>query len=161
MNIGQAAAASGVSAKMIRHYESIGVLPPPPRSLSGYRRYGEADVQRLSFIRRARAAGFGTAQIKALMSLWQDRQRPAREVKRLVQGHLAEIEERIAELTRIAAALSHLTARCHGDDRPECPILDSLSQDESAGKPGPAPGPGRRRVPAPRGSSRAGRAANA
>lgn len=132
MNIGQAASASGVSAKMIRHYESIGVIPCPARSESGYRRYTEADVHRLAFVRRARAAGFSTPDIKKLVSLWQNEQRTAREVKRVAQAHLAEIEARIEELQAVAGALSHLVAHCQGSDRPECPILESLAHDASA-----------------------------
>lgn len=137
MNIGQAAKASGVSAKMIRHYESIGVIPGPPRSQSGYRRYEPSDIQHLSFIRRARAAGFGLPDIKKLISLWQDKQRPARDVKRLASAHLADIEARIEELRLVAGALSHLLAHCHGGDRPECPILESLADGTSVGS-GPA-----------------------
>ena len=126
MNIGQAAAAAGISAKMVRHYESIGLLPPARRDASGYRDYDAADVQRLAFVRRARAAGFGLAQVGALLSLWQDRRRSAREVKRLVQAHVAEIDGRMAELDAVRRALAHLLAHCHGDERPECPILAEL-----------------------------------
>jgi MerR family copper efflux transcriptional regulator len=127
MNIGEAARASGVSAKMIRHYESIGLIPRASRSDAGYRRYQSADVQRLSFVRHARACGFSTAEIKRLLSLWQDERRSAREVKRLATQHLERIEAKLGELRLIAASLSHLVAHCHGDDRPECPILDSLA----------------------------------
>jgi MerR family copper efflux transcriptional regulator len=138
MNIGQAAHASAVSAKMIRHYESIGVIPRPARSDAGYRRYADADVQRLRLLRHARAVGFGTPEIKRLISLWEDKRRPAREVKRLAQAHLEEIERRIAERHAITGALSHLVSHCRGDERPECPILDSLahapSVAESRGK---------------------------
>jgi Cu(I)-responsive transcriptional regulator len=129
MNIGQAADASGVSAKMIRHYESIGVIPRPPRSEAGYRRYAHADVERLKLLRHARAVGFGTPEIKRLISLWEDKRRPAREVKRLAQVHLDEIQARVEELRVIAGALSHLVSHCHGDDRPECPILDALARE--------------------------------
>jgi MerR family transcriptional regulator, copper efflux regulator len=149
VNIGQAAEASGVSAKMIRHYESIGVIPAPPRSESGYRRYQASDIQRLSFIRRARAAGFSTPDIKTLISLWQDQQRPAREVKRLASAHLGDIEGRIEELKLIAGALSHLLAHCHGGDRPECPILESLADDLSVGDRVQAPDRLRTRLQAP------------
>jgi MerR family copper efflux transcriptional regulator len=135
MNIGQAADASGVSAKMIRHYESIGVIPEPPRSDAGYRRYADADVQRLRLVRHARAVGFGTPEIKRLVSLWEDKRRPAREVKRLAQAHLEEIEGRLAELRLIAGALAHLVSHCHGDERPECPILDSLAHATPVAKP--------------------------
>jgi len=134
MNISQAADATGVSAKMIRHYESIGVIPEPPRSPAGYRRYAAADIQRLRFIRRARAVGFDTAEVKKLLSLWQDQRRPARDVKRLAQDHLSRIEGRIQELRLIAGALSQLLADCHGDDRPDCPILESLAEVTADGE---------------------------
>ena len=150
MNIGQAANASGVSAKMIRHYESIGVIPRPPRSESGYRRYEAADITRLTFVRRARAAGFDTADIRKLVSLWQDQRRTARDVKRLAQTHLAGIEARIEELRAVAGALSHLVAHCHGGDRPECPILESLAHEAAVGEPHPLPDRPRLRRQAPR-----------
>lgn len=126
MNIGEAAAASGVSAKMIRHYEAKGLLPRAGRSAAGYRVYSDADVRTLHFIRRARDAGLGLADIARLVSLWQDHARPAREVKALVAGHLETLARRRAELAAIESALSHLVAHCHGDDRPECPILDAF-----------------------------------
>ncbi|MBS0498317.1 MAG: Cu(I)-responsive transcriptional regulator [Proteobacteria bacterium] len=132
MNIGQAASASGVSAKMIRHYETTGLIPKAARAYSGYRRYDERDINTLRFIRRARTAGFSTAQIKKLLSLWQDRQRPAREVKELASAHLSDLQARIAELQTIAHALTQLIAHCHGDERPQCPILDNLASDDSA-----------------------------
>lgn len=132
MNIGQAASASGVSAKMIRHYETTGLIPKAARAYSGYRRYDERDINILRFIRRARTAGFSTAQIKKLLSLWQDRQRPAREVKELASAHLSDLQARIAELQTIAHALTQLIAHCHGDERPQCPILDNLAGDDSA-----------------------------
>ncbi|MBV6449194.1 Cu(I)-responsive transcriptional regulator [Nitrosomonas sp.] len=132
MNIGQAASASGVSAKMIRHYETTGLIPKAARAYSGYRRYDERDIHTLRFIRRARTAGFSTAQIKKLLSLWQDRQRPAREVKELASAHLSDLQMRIAELQTIAHALTQLIAHCHGDERPQCPILDNLAGDDSA-----------------------------
>ena len=132
MNIGQAASASGVSAKMIRHYETTGLIPKAARAYSGYRRYDERDINTLRFIRRARTAGFSTAQIKKLLSLWQDRQRPAREVKELASAHLSDLQARIAELQTIAHALTQLIAHCHGDERPQCPILDNLAGDDSA-----------------------------
>lgn len=127
MNIGEAAHASGVSAKMIRHYETIGLLARTKRSYSGYRVYEESDVHRLQFIRRSRNAGFSTPQIKNLLSLWDNRERPAREVRQLAQEHLRELEARIAELRAIAITLSQLVDRCQGDDRPHCPILESLA----------------------------------
>ncbi|MGR8940526.1 MAG: Cu(I)-responsive transcriptional regulator [Gammaproteobacteria bacterium] len=127
MNIGQAAEASGVTAKMIRHYESIGLIPKASRSYSGYRHYQESDIHILRFIRRARAAGFSTTQIRKLLSLWSDRERPAREVKQLAIEQLAELDQKITELQSIAAVLSHLVSNCHGSEHPECPILDTLS----------------------------------
>lgn len=132
MNIGQASQVSGVSAKMIRYYESTGLIQEATRSYAGYRRYSEQDIHTLRFIRRARTAGFSTAQIKKLLSLWQDRQRPAREVKQIAAEHLTELKSRISELESIAQALSHLIAHCHGDERQECPILDSLAGEDTA-----------------------------
>ena len=132
MNIGQLSKESGVSAKMIRHYEAIGLLPRPPRSEAGYRRYQPSDVQLLSFVRRARAVGFATAEIKGLVVMWLDRRRSAREVRALAGRHLATIETRIDELKAIARTISHLIQHCDGGDRPECPILDALA----AGGPG-------------------------
>ena len=131
MNIGQAASASGVSVKMIRHYEAIGLIPKISRSFAGYRHYQAHDIHLLRFIRRARDAGFSTAQIKKLLSLWQDQQRPAREVKQLAAAHLADLQTRIAELESIAQALTQLVAHCHGDERPQCPILDNLAGDDT------------------------------
>ena len=128
MNIRQLSKASGVSAKMIRHYEAIGLLPRPPRSEAGYRRYRPSDVQLLCFVRRARAVGFATMEIKALVAMWLDRRRPAREVKALAERHLATIEARIDELQAIAGTISHLIRHCHGGDRPDCPILDALAE---------------------------------
>lgn len=132
MNIGQAARASGVSAKMIRHYEATGLIAQAARSYSGYRHYDERDIHTLRFIRRARTAGFSTAQIKQLLSLWHDRQRPAREVKQLAAAHLADLKERITELESMVQAVSQLITHCHGDDRPECPILASLAGEDGA-----------------------------
>ncbi len=131
MNIGQAARDSGVSAKMIRYYEATGLIPKAARSYSGYRHYDERAIHTLRFIRRARAVGFSAVQIKKLLSLWQDRQRPAREVKQLAAEHLTEMKVRISELESIAQALSQLIAHCHGDERQECPILDTLAGENS------------------------------
>jgi MerR family copper efflux transcriptional regulator len=130
MNISRAAKLSGVSARMIRHYEGAGLIPAAGRTDAGYRVYTMDDVHRLAFIRRARAVGFGTDDIRQLLSLWQNRQRPARDVKRLAVGHLQQLQARIADLEAIADTLSHLIGHCHGDERPDCPILDSLAADD-------------------------------
>lgn len=127
MNIGQAARASGVSAKMIRHYEELGLLPAARRTESGYRQYEQPDVHTLRFIRHSRDLGFSLAEIAELVSLWQDRRRPSRQVKALAQSHIKELEHKAAELMAMKAALEHLVHCCHGDDRPECPILDGLA----------------------------------
>ncbi len=132
MNISRAAELSGVSAKMIRHYESAGLIPAAGRADAGYRVYAMDDVHRLAFIRRARAVGFGSDDIRQLLSLWQNRQRPARDVKRLAVQHLQQLQARIVDLEAIADTLSHLIGHCHGDERPDCPILDSLAADSPA-----------------------------
>ena len=126
MNIGEAAAASGVSAKMIRHYESIGLLPEAERTESGYRQYGERELHTLRFVRRSRDLGFSLDEIKQLLALWQDRSRPSREVKALAQAHVKALDEKIAEMQAMKATLQNLVQHCHGDDRPDCPILESL-----------------------------------
>ncbi|VVE38930.1 HTH-type transcriptional regulator HmrR [Pandoraea terrigena] len=136
MNIGQAAQASGVTAKMIRYYESIGLMPPSPRSEAGYRRYGEQDLHLLRFIRQSRRLGFGIDQIRQLLALWQDRDRSSAQVKALAQSHVNELNQRIGELVAMRDTLSHLAAHCHGDDRPDCPILDGIAAAELPGHPG-------------------------
>ncbi len=132
MNIGAAAQASGVSAKMIRHYESIGLFAAPTRSESGYRIYGEREVHLLRFIRHSRDLGFSLAQIRALLGLWQDRDRPSREVRALAQEHLAEVDIKLAELQAVKETLQQLVQSCHGDERPDCPILDTLEAGSEA-----------------------------
>ncbi|HET9644403.1 MAG TPA: Cu(I)-responsive transcriptional regulator [Burkholderiaceae bacterium] len=127
LNIGQASAASGVSAKMIRHYEEVGLLPPARRTGAGYRQYGDAEVKTLRFIRHSRDLGFSLPEIARLVSLWQDRSRPSREVKALANAHIRELEDKAQELLAMKAALEHLVHCCKGDDRPECPILQGLS----------------------------------
>jgi Cu(I)-responsive transcriptional regulator len=128
-NIGEAAGLSGVSAKMIRHYETTGLIPPAARTLAGYRLYSEADVHRLRFIKRARSLGFSMRQIETLLALWSDRSRASAEVKRLALQHADELGARIAEMQAMQRTLQGLASRCHGDDRPDCPILDDLSGD--------------------------------
>ena len=128
LNIGQAAAASGVSAKMIRHYESVGLLPPARRAESGYRTYTDADVHSLRFVRRARDLGFSIKDIGELLGLWHNRRRPSRSVKDLTGRHLADLDRRIAELQDMKRTLQDLADHCTGDDRPHCPILATLAR---------------------------------
>lgn len=130
MNIGEAAHASGVSAKMIRHYEQVGLLPQAVRSEAGYRRYTGKDVDVLRFVKHSRALGFGIEQIRALLGLWQDRSRSSRQVKALAEAHIAELDRKLAELSAMKATLAHLARCCHGDDRPDCPILENLADEE-------------------------------
>ncbi|MDU0340976.1 Cu(I)-responsive transcriptional regulator [Bosea rubneri] len=127
MNIGQAAEASGVSAKMIRYYEEIALIPPPARSQSGYRVYGPDDVHTLRFVRRARSLGFSIEETGALLALWRDRSRASADVKAMALKHVAELEEKAAALKAMAKTLRHLASHCHGDGRPDCPILDEIS----------------------------------
>ncbi|WP_066342361.1 Cu(I)-responsive transcriptional regulator [Azohydromonas lata] len=126
LNIGEAAARSGVSAKMVRHYESLGLLPKVRRTDSGYRQYGEVEVHTLRFIRRARDLGFSMAEIAELLKLWQNRRRSSAAVKRIAQEHVADLERRIAEMSAMKETLEQLADSCHGDHRPDCPILDDL-----------------------------------
>jgi len=139
LNIGEAAKASGVSAKMIRHYEEVGLVPAAARTDAGYRQYGDAEVHTLRFIRHARDLGFSIAEIGELLGLWHDRKRPSRQVKALAQAHIAELERKAQELLAMKATLEHLVHCCHGDDRPDCPILENLANDalESARSPRP------------------------
>ncbi|MFE0758005.1 Cu(I)-responsive transcriptional regulator [Inquilinus sp. NPDC058860] len=137
MNIGQAAAASGVSAKMIRYYETVGLTRQAVRTEAGYRVYTDDDVHTLRFIRRARDLGFSVEQIAGLLALWQDRDRSSADVKRIALGHVAELEHKVEGLKQMIATLRHLSACCHGDDRPDCPILDDLALQ-------PQPKPARR-----------------
>jgi MerR family transcriptional regulator, copper efflux regulator len=131
-NIGQAAEASGVSAKMIRHYEENGFIPKAGRTVAGYRIYKEADVHVLRFIRRARNLGFSLKEIKTLLGLWQSRRRESAEVKKLAMKHVAELDARIAEMQAMRRTLTNLAEHCHGDDRPDCPILDDLAGADEA-----------------------------
>ena len=127
MNIGEAAKASGVSAKMIRHYESVGLFPEAARTESGYRQYTDKEVSTLRFIRQSRDLGFSIEQIRELLGLWQNRRRPSRLVRALAEAHIEELEAKLKELQAMKATLQHLVHCCHGDDRPDCPIIETLS----------------------------------
>jgi Cu(I)-responsive transcriptional regulator len=127
LTIGEAAAGSGVSAKMIRHYESIGLIDPPLRGENNYRFYDPRLINELGFIHRARDLGFSIADIRVLLSLWRDRNRPSSEVKAVALAHLAALDAKVAGLQAMSAQLRHLASCCHGDDRPDCPILDDLA----------------------------------
>lgn len=127
MTIGQAAKASHVSAKMIRHYESIGLLSKAQRTNAGYRLYDEADVHTLRFIQRARSLGFPLETIRTLLALWRNRRRSSAQVKELATKHVTELERKIAEMQSMVRTLKHLAHHCHGDERPDCPILDDLA----------------------------------
>jgi len=127
LNIGQAAAQSGVSAKMVRHYESLGLLPAVHRTDAGYRQYSEKEVHTLRFIRRARALGFSMAEIAELLKLWQNKRRASADVKRIALAHVADLERRIAEMEAMKQTLGHLAHCCQGNSRPDCPILTELA----------------------------------
>ena len=127
MNIGSVARDTGVPAKTIRYYESIGLIPRAQRSENGYRHYGDTDVEVLRFIQRARRLGFSVNDMADLLALWRDKERASADVKALAQRHVEEMERRIAELDALRRTLVDLAERCHGDDRPECPILDDLA----------------------------------
>ena len=126
-NIGEAAAATGVSAKMIREYERRSLIPMAQRTFAGYRLYNDADLHRLRFIKRARLLGFPMQQIGVLLDLWNDRERSSADVKALALRHAADLQDRIAEMQAMQRTLEDLARRCHGDGRPECPILDGLA----------------------------------
>ncbi len=128
MNIGQASARSGVSAKMIRHYEEIGLLPQVSRSLSNYRSYGENEVHLLRFIKRGRELGFSMAEIRELLGLWRDKARSSASVKKIASAHVEALRRRIAEMQAMVETLEHLSRHCHGDARPDCPILEDLAR---------------------------------
>ena len=133
MNIGDAASLSGLPAKTIRYYEEIGLMRPP-RGANGYREFRDADLHKLAFLARARSLGFSIEDCRALLALYEDRGRTSAEVKRLAEEHLARIERKLSELESMREVLGRLVERCHGDDRPECPIIDGL-----AGPPGTRP----------------------
>lgn len=127
MNIGQAAKASGVSAKMIRYYESVGLIPAPARSESGYRTYGAEEVKTLNFIRHARLLGFSLPELARLLALWHDPGRASAEVKAVASAHIADLDRKIAHMAALRDTLRQLTACCAGDERPDCSILDELA----------------------------------
>ena len=128
MNIGQASEASGVSQRMIRHYEKIGLIPAPLRRTSGYRDYSEADVSRLRFVAHARDLGFPIEEIRALLGLWQDRDRSSADVKALATARAEELGRKAIALAQMRATLLDLAGRCYGDERPDCPIIDTLAR---------------------------------
>jgi Cu(I)-responsive transcriptional regulator len=127
LDIGRASKASGVSVKMIRHYESIGLLKNVARTYANYRVYSEKDVHTLRFIRRARTLGFAMDDIRELLALWQNKSRPSASVKKIAGGHMQDLRRRILAMQSMVATLEHLTHHCHGDGRPDCPILDDLA----------------------------------
>jgi MerR family transcriptional regulator, copper efflux regulator len=127
MNIGQASKASGVSQRMIRHYEAIGLIPPAARRESGYRDYDERDVHTLTFVARARDLGFPVEEIGRLLALWRDRGRASAEVKALALARVEELKRKERELAEMRRTLEHLARTCHGDGRPDCPIIESLA----------------------------------
>jgi MerR family copper efflux transcriptional regulator len=127
MNIGEAAKRSGVSAKMVRHYESLGLLPQVARTEAGYRQYTDREVHTLRFIRHARDLGFSMAEIGELVKLWQNQRRSSANVKKIALKHLADIDAKMAEMAAMRKTLQHLVHCCHGDDRPDCPILEELA----------------------------------
>lgn len=128
-NIGEAASGSGVSAKMIRYYESLGLLQQAKRTQAGYRIYDRRDIHTLRFVRRARDLGFSVGEIEHLLALWQNRRRSSADVRRLAQQHILDLERKIDELQAMRRTLEELVDHCHGDSRPECPILDDLAGD--------------------------------
>ncbi|MDE1947271.1 MAG: Cu(I)-responsive transcriptional regulator [Burkholderiales bacterium] len=132
MNIGQAAKHTGVSAKMIRHYESVELLPAAVRTDAGYRQYDSRDLHTLRFIRRARDLGFSIDEIRGLLGLWQDKTRSSRQVKALAQRHIEDLEAKARALLAMKTTLEHLVHGCHGDERPDCPILEELASGAPA-----------------------------
>ncbi len=128
MNISAAAKASGVNARLIRHYEGIGIVPKAARSLSGYRVYSDSDIHILKFVKHARGLGFSMKEIKKLVGLWRNRSRASSDVKKLALFHVTQLEQKIAELDSVAKALRQLAESCRGDSRPDCPILDELAR---------------------------------
>ncbi len=134
MNISKVSKLTGVTSKTIRYYESIGLMPEPARAENGYRDYCESDVEILRFIQSARKMGFTLKDVANLLTLWNDKDRASRDVRELAKNHIVEIEKRIEELQDIRNTLSHLVDCCHGDDRPDCPILNSFTKEETCGE---------------------------
>lgn len=132
VTIAQASGLTGISAKMIRHYESIGLIAAPLRTENRYRHYDETDLHELGFIRRARDLGFSFDEIRQLLSLWRDRSRSSAEVKAIALRHIEELDQKAAALAGMSRTLKHLAASCHGDGRPDCPILDALDPPKAA-----------------------------
>ena len=128
MNIGELSKASGVSAKLIRHYESIGLISKASRNVSGYRQYSENDIHILRFVKRGRILGFPMKEIKQLLGLWNNKKRSSKDVKALAVAHLRVLENKIIELQEMADTLRHLSKNCHGDHRPDCPIIENLER---------------------------------
>ncbi len=135
MNIGEAAKVCGVSAKMIRYYENVALITPPTRNANGYRSYNKDNIHELKFIRRARDLGFTVEQISGLMHLWRDRSRASADVKRIALEHVAALEAKTREIAEMANTLKHLAATCHGDGRPDCPIIESLAEGGNRARP--------------------------
>jgi len=133
MNIGTAAKRSGVPAKTIRYYESVGLIPSAGRTAAGYRVYTARDVEMLRFIHAARSMGFSVKEVAALLALWNDRARASADVRALAERHIADIDAKIAEMQSIRRTLQALVESCHGDDRPDCPILDGLAHAHCGG----------------------------
>lgn len=133
MNISKVSKITGVSAKTIRYYESIDLMPEPARADNGYRDYSDKDVEILRFIQSARKMGFPLKDVANLLALWQDKNRASRDVRELAKRHIEEVEGRIAELEGIRNTLKNLVDCCHGDDRPDCPILNNFAKDEESG----------------------------
>lgn len=126
MNIGEVAEQSDINSKMIRRYEELGIIPKAGRSLSGYRQYSQNDVHILKFVKRSRELGFSMKDVKQLVSLWRNKNRPSSQVKIIATKHINELEKKLAEIQSMLGTLKHLTKNCHGDQRPDCPILDEL-----------------------------------
>ncbi len=128
MNIGEVAAETGITSKSIRYYESIGLITAPQRTNGGYRQYSDKDVQTLHFVRRARGLGFSVGEVEELLSLYRDRHRASADVRAIAIKRIADLDKKVAELDGMRATLTHLVEKCHGDDRPDCPILDDFAR---------------------------------